>query len=376
MSEGFSNSVFERAQEDPEEAVITRPVAETKGLQPEDVGVLVHLLLLPVSVQATGKDLAAGMRALGWKMSIDRFEVIAKRLTKAGHLLRKSVYNPETKRPEWRYKAYRNPANNPQYVEAGTAALSQVSGGIGENPVSEPPSPSETGENPVSPGQSRNRVFPGSGAESGKTRFPSDDVSAGQSRNRGKPGFASPPPHPPEEEDPPPPTPSSPSGTLPSQREEEAEFSPEEIRAAERFLQRMRRWQAGRATARRCAPRLLRAMRDQGWPRLAEMDDALLALLEAEVLKNTGGALSWEKCLPGWIDDLRLFELVQPRVKGDGPGREMCRKPGHGGGAFPADDCGECRREARAGREGPSRIDTAALIKKLHDGRDGGRDGR
>ncbi|WP_138905739.1 hypothetical protein, partial [Streptomyces albidochromogenes] len=176
MTEEFGTSVFERALEDPEEAVVTRPVAEAQGLQPEDLGVLVHLLLLPPTTQATGKTLAAGMRALGWKMSIDRFEVIAKRLTSAGHLLRRSVYNPKTKRPEWRYRAYRNPANNPQYIATGAVALSQVSGGIGENPVPERTCPGETGENPASPGQSQHRVLPGSGAESGKTRFPSGGV--------------------------------------------------------------------------------------------------------------------------------------------------------------------------------------------------------
>ncbi len=328
MTEEFRNSVFERALEDPEEAVITRPVAETDGLQPEDIGVLVHLLLLPLNTQATGKDLAAGMRErLGWKMSIDRFDVIAKRLTKAGHLLRKSVYNPETKRPEWRYRAYRNPANNPQYVETGAAALSQVSGEIGKNPVPDPTDPRETGENPVSPGQSRNRVFPGSAPEPGKTRFPSDDVPAGQSRNREIPGFASPPPHPPEEEvTPPPPTPSNPSTSLPSQREA-VEFSLEETVAAERFLQQMKRWQAGAATARKCAPRLLRVMRAQGWPALAGLDDEHLALLEGEIFKNTGGANSWTKCLPGWVDDLRLYDLARSRpvsAQGAGGREEPC----------------------------------------------------
>jgi hypothetical protein len=76
----------------------------------------------------------------------------------------------------------------------------------------------------------------------------------------------------------------------------------------------MQRWQAGRVTARRCAPRLLRAMRSQGWPRLAGMDDAHRHALEAEIFKNTGGATSWTKCLPGWVDDLRLYTVVRPRT--------------------------------------------------------------
>lgn len=322
----FGGSLFQRAQEAPDDVVITRGVAETQGLQPEDLGVLVFLLLLPPDAQGTAKDLAAGMRAQGWKMSIDRFEVIAKRLSKAGHLRRASVYNQNTGRPQWCYSAYRNPANNPEYVGAGTDALSQVSGEIGENPVPGPTGASGIGENPVSPGQGRNREIPGSGAESGKTRFPSEGVSAGQSRNPENPGFASPPPHPPEEED----SSSSPtllrdpSGSLPSQREEAGDFPQEETAAAERFLQQMKRWQAGAATARKCAPRLLRAMRAQGWPALPGLDEAHLALLEAEVLKNTRGAVSWTKCLPGWVDDLRLYDQVRQRSAQRAGDREPC----------------------------------------------------
>ncbi|WP_432021395.1 hypothetical protein [Streptomyces sp. 1222.5] len=368
----FGGALFQRAQEAPDDVVVTRPVAETPGLQPEDLGVLVHLLLLPPDAQGAAKDLAAGMRARGWKMSIDRFEVIAKRLTKAGHLLRESVYDPTTKRPQWRYSAYRNPANNPEYVGGGTNALSQVSGGIGKKPVSEPTGASETGENPVSPGQSRNRVFPSLEADSGKTRFPLEGVSAGQSRNRGIPGFTSSPPHPPEGEDSSSPNPlPDPARSLPSQREDEAgDVTQDETAAAERFLQEMKRWQAGAATARRCAPRLLRAMRAQGWPALSGLDDEHLVLLEAEIFKNTGGAVSWTKCLPGWVDDLRLYDRVKPRPRAEKLAA-MCRKPGHGGGAFPANDCPQCAVESRPKREGASRVDTAALISLLHSKRRG-----
>ncbi|WP_308294837.1 pentapeptide repeat-containing protein [Streptomyces sp. JJ66] len=145
-------------------------------------------------------------------------------------------------------------------------------------------------------------------------------------------GNAVPPPHPPEEEvkPPPPPTPSSTKGSLPSQREEaEAEFSSEETTAAARFLQGMERWQPGAATARKCAPRLLRAMREQGWPTLADMADAQRALLETEILKNTDRAKSWTRCLPGWVEDLRLYGKVSHAAGGSGEshgagGREMC----------------------------------------------------
>jgi hypothetical protein len=55
-------------------------------------------------------------------------------------------------------------------------------------------------------------------------------------------------------------------------------------------------------------------MRKQGWPSLVGMDGEQRALLEADVLKNTGGAASWTKCLPGWVEDLRRYALVRPQT--------------------------------------------------------------
>ncbi|RDD85081.1 hypothetical protein DVZ84_31570 [Streptomyces parvulus] len=76
----------------------------------------------------------------------------------------------------------------------------------------------------------------------------------------------------------------------------------------------MEQWQAGAATARSCAPKLLRTMREQSWPPLAGADAGYRTLLEAEVLKNTGGATSWTKCLPRWVCDLRRYALVRPQT--------------------------------------------------------------
>lgn len=322
MSE-FGGAAFERAAELPEEVVVGRAVAETRGLQPEDLGVLVHLLLLNPGELVSAKELAAGMRELGWKMSVDRFEVISKRLMQSGHLCRKPVYDEKTKRPQWRYWAYRNPANNPEYVQSGAGALAQVGAGIGDSPVSERPNGSGIGENPVSPGQGRNREIP----DFGKSPSSSGNVPAGQGRNREIPDSAAHPPHPPEEVDTSSPYPLTRTNRGgPSQKEEGPEFSSEEIRAAEGFLQQMQRWQAGGATARKQAPRLLQAMRKQAWPSFAELDDTQRLLLEAEIFRNTGGAKSWVRCLPGWIEDLRLYDRVRSRngaVQG-GESRERC----------------------------------------------------
>ena len=129
------------------------------------------------------------------------------------------------------------------------------------------------------------------------------------------------PPHPPEEEDSSSPYPlTRTSRSLPSQREEGPELSPEEIKAAQEFLQQMTQWQAGLSTARKCAPRLLRAMRTQGWPPITDMDDAQRLALEEEIFKNTSGAKAWVKCLPGWVDDLRRYRKPAPAAAADAEG--------------------------------------------------------
>ncbi|GHJ18881.1 hypothetical protein [Streptomyces albus] len=370
----FDNSVFERAWEPPEEVVLRRELVRTPGLQPEDVGVLSELLLrdprLPSTMEAIRKDLQ--MR-LGWKMGKDRYKAIAARLTRAGHMARIPAYDSATQRPTWVTRVYRNPANNEQYVDLGITASMQVGAEVRETRDPADGQPSESRETRVSAGQGRSAGNPRSGAEVRETRDPADDVFAGQGRKAGNPQLGAPPPHPPEGEDSSSPYPlTAPGGVLPSQREEEG-FTQEETAAAARFLQQMKRWQAGAATARKCAPRLLRAMRAQGWPALAALDEEHLGLLEAEILKNTGGAVSWSRCLPGWVDDLRLYERVKPRPRREQQQTaDVCRKPGHGGGAFLADDCGECRAEAgRVAREGASRVDTAALIGLLHSKRRG-----
>ncbi|MCX4665049.1 hypothetical protein [Streptomyces uncialis] len=309
-SEDFSSSTFEVAREAPDEVVLRRGIVHTQGLQPEDLGVLSALLLRDPALPATLGAIRADLVSMGWKMGKDRFTAVVARLKSVGHIAHVPAYNEETQRPTWVTRVYRNPANNRQYVDLGIAESSQVRGEMREtrNPADEP-SP-EGRETRIPPGQSRNAGNPPSEAESRETRNPANDVSAGQSRNAENPPSGSPPPHPPEEEDSSSPYPlTRPTGSLPSQQQEERapEFSADDLAAAANFLQRMQLWQAGRATARRCAPRLLRAMRVQGWPPLASMDGEQRAVLEADIFKNTGGATSWVKCLPGWVDDLCLY---------------------------------------------------------------------
>ncbi|WP_404974865.1 hypothetical protein [[Kitasatospora] papulosa] len=122
-----------------------------------------------------------------------------------------------------------------------------------------------------------------------------------------------PPPHPPEEV-----TTSSPyphadtdgSSSLPSQMGEGREFSPKEIHAAESFLQRMAApWNAGKATATKCAPLLLRVMAEEGWPSIFDVDKRVL---ERDITKDPRGITRHSQVLPGRIKDLSLYEAVAP----------------------------------------------------------------
>ncbi|WP_049658264.1 hypothetical protein [Kitasatospora sp. MY 5-36] len=307
----FGGTQIRRAWEPPEEVILQRAVVETAGLQPEDLGVLAALLLMDPRKPADAKTLAAELRAMGWKMSLDRFEVVAKRLTKAGHMSRESVYDPKTRRPAWVIEVYRNPANNRPYVAEGVNASSQVRAEIGENPAPTLGGPARTGENPISAGQNGIGENPGSG----KTRDRNGPVSAGQGRNQGFPTSGSNPPHPPEEV-----TTSSPSpltdttGRVPATpgEEEGRVFAPEETAAAVRLLQVLPQpWSVGRVKAKGIAPALLEAMFDQGWPRITELDDRARRLLVEQLTKNPGGIKNHGSVLErDRVPNLPLFEIV------------------------------------------------------------------
>ncbi|MET8276846.1 hypothetical protein [Streptomyces sp. NPDC005096] len=204
--------------------------------------------------------------------------------------------------PSWNPDAPKYPATADFTVFPQVSTTSGIAGsGIAGSEIA------QKGANNRSPQVSTTSGIAGSGiAGSGNAEaaFPQVSTTSG---NAGSP------PHPPEEEDSSSPYPlTRTKGPLPSQREEGREFTPEELAAARDFLQRMQRWQAGLSTARKCAPRLLRAMRMQGWPALTDMDGAQRLALEAEIFKNTGGAASWVKCLPGWVDDLCLYRKPTP----------------------------------------------------------------
>lgn len=316
----------------PDSVTMGRGVVLGDGLQPEDVGVLAWLRLRDPRRPATQEDLAREMQAHGWKMGKARFAAVFQRLKAAGHIKHSSEYNPATGRPEWRIEFFLNPANNDHYVNSGISAFPQVGAESLETGDSQTEQLFETPEIGVSRGQRESQVSGDSEGIPENRGFGRAYVAAGQGRNAENRVSGVHPPHPPEEVDTSSPYPlTRTNSAVPSPREEGPEFSPEEIRVAETLLQQMQRFPGGAATARKCAPRLLRVTRAQGWPALDAMDDEQRALLEAEIFRNTGGAKSWVKCLPGWIDDLRLYDRARSRSSAvqAADGREMC--PDHPG---------------------------------------------
>ncbi|MFH8797560.1 hypothetical protein [Streptomyces sp. NPDC017941] len=248
------------------------------------------------------------------------------RLLAAGYLRRTQMPHPTKpgRKGPVVYEVYDNPAWNPDWSPAsapGDEGNSKVKPQVATLPGTPEPA---FGEVDKTAGQTASRNAGRGNSGSGVPGSGNRRVPAGQNASRVPGSGIAPPPHPPEEEDSSSPYPlTRPAETLPSQREEEPEdFSREEITAAERFLQQTKRWQAGAATARKCALPMLRTMRAQGWPALSGLDDEHLALLEAEIFKNTGGATSWRSCLPRWVKDLRLYTQVRAGAAARTGGRE------------------------------------------------------
>ncbi|MEW1754102.1 hypothetical protein [Streptomyces angustmyceticus] len=134
------------------------------------------------------------------------------------------------------------------------------------------------------------------------------------------------PPHPPEEVDTSSPYPlkGAARNEHTSQREEEVGgFTEEDIQAASRFLQMMKKpWNAGRVTAMKCAPQLLEAMRDQGWPSIRGMSELDRRLLERDLTKNPDGITRHSQVLPKRIADLSLYAAVALPARKAAPGAQ------------------------------------------------------
>ncbi|MDX2567506.1 hypothetical protein [Streptomyces scabiei] len=312
----FSGSRVRRAWEPPEEVIVSRAVAHSPILQPEDYGVLIRLLLRDPGLPSTMKDLVREFQASGWKMGETRLAAIFKRLKKAGHVKHAPVYNPATGRPEWMVEVYRNPANNEQYVNQGAAASLQVRAETEVSTGSNAQSGSGTVENGVSAGQSETVETSVSNAEPWIPGSRNSTVSPGQSRNRGNLGFGfTPPTPPPEEVETSSPSPhTGASASHPSQTEGEEgraaqQIDPALIASAAEFLSDLPdRWACGRKTVRDLSPLLAEVISEQGW----EIGPQLLV----QLTQNPGGIRNFPATLKSRIEDLPRFRRAAARQAG------------------------------------------------------------
>ncbi|MFI6530196.1 hypothetical protein [Streptomyces uncialis] len=345
-----------------------RSMVEARGMQPEDVGVLAALLLRDPGRPATAKAMAADLRELGWKMSLDRFQKVVERLTAAGHMHRESVFNPASGRPEWVSRVYRNPANNAGYATRGSVASSQVSGGIGENPIPGLEGWSELGENPISPGQSDIGENPMSLPESGFPRFRDQAVSAGQQRNQEIPDSASSPPHTPPGGlvNPPtvPPRSTTPGSgadavaggntmrTAPNTNPAAAgDVSEAELKAAGEFLEMLPgRWACGPQDVAKYAALVAEAVRRRGWP----LNDEFEQWLTADERSIRG---AYPRVIPARLKNLPRHAAWSRRPEahaGSGPGRGAVEDPCPQHPHRSAAACVPCRSSLDDGDQAPA----------------------
>ncbi|MFD8597495.1 hypothetical protein ACFV1L_21075 [Kitasatospora sp. NPDC059646] len=320
----FASASVQRAWEPPEEVVVPYALAYSPGLQPEDYGVLIRLLLRDPGQPSGMLALSAEFQATGWKMGESRLRGVMSRLQRAGHVSHvRDGYDEKTKRPKWKFMVYRNPANNSAYVSRGTRgveASSQVRPMV-RNPTHASKRPgSETAISNVCAGQTDTAISNASKTHALESGALESNVCAVQADTL-KINVV---PHLQEEVTTSSPNPrSNPTGpTGVGAREEEMVFDPEETTAAVRLLQLLPApWTIGRPKAKSLAPALLEAMADQGWPRITTLDDRTRRLLVGQLTKNPGGIKNYGSILErDRIPNLPLAEIVLGFVPGQSTG--------------------------------------------------------
>ncbi|MFB7293566.1 hypothetical protein [Actinacidiphila glaucinigra] len=294
--EAFSSTAVVRAWEPPEEVVVSVALAHSEGLQPEDYGVLIRLLLRDPHQPSSVLALSEEFQESGWKMGEKRLREVMKRLKAAGHVQHLRQYNPATQRPEWQFHVYRNPANNAAYARQAAEAFPQVSP-IGQNSADRSLSgvsdPAETG---VCAGQPDRAEFGGSAPTWRNSADRNEGVSAGQADQAEFGGSELFPPHTPPGGlvNPPtlPPRPTTPgsvvaavaggdiprsaSNTTPAAAD--AGLTEAELSAAAEFLADLPgRWACGPQDVDKYAVLLAEAVKRQGWPLDAELERWLTA---------------------------------------------------------------------------------------------------
>ncbi|GAA1239976.1 hypothetical protein GCM10009665_33560 [Kitasatospora nipponensis] len=278
----FSQSTVQRAWETPEEVVIPFALAHSPGLQPEDYGVLIRLLLRDPDQPSGILVLAEEFRRSGWKMGASRLRGVLGRLKQAGHVSHeRDGYDESTDRPAWVFRVYRNPANNPAYVALGVEAAAQVrpSGRIPTHGGRE--AGSDASDSDICAGQADGALSDASQADGAVYDTSDSDICAAQTDGALSNTTLLHPPHPPGG-----------GGTTSPYRSHLARgqacvppqlrrgddlapawsppvdraLDPERIQAATDFLRRLPgRWAFGKLDAAKFAAELLTSAQDSGW---------------------------------------------------------------------------------------------------------------
>ncbi|MCC9311965.1 hypothetical protein LN042_33725 [Kitasatospora sp. RB6PN24] len=265
----FESSSIERAWERPEEVVVPYALAYSPHLQPEDYGVLIRLLLRDPEQPSGVLALAREFQASGWRMGASRLRGVLGRLQKAGHVSHeRDGYDQETSRPKWRFRVYRNPANNSAYVSRGTVAASQVSPTV-RNPTRRGAQVGSEGAiSNICASQADGAVFNTSGFDGAVSDTSETNMCSGQADGAVSNTSAPSPPHPPVVGTPPtPPLPAATAdvgmegrGTGFAGKTNPSEL-PQDLRAVLQFLMELPApYACGLRDARRFAPKLLEAL--------------------------------------------------------------------------------------------------------------------
>ncbi|MFJ2884089.1 hypothetical protein ACIPJN_38575 [Streptomyces sp. NPDC086796] len=320
--EAFGKTIVVRAWEPPEEVVVPFSLAHSEGMQPEDYGVLLRLLLRDPQRPSSVLALSEEFQASGWKMGEKRLREVMKRLKAAGHVQHLREYNPSTKRPEWQFRVFRNPANNAAYTRHGADSFSQVrpirrkTADRGSDAVSDP---AETG---VCAGQADPAEFGGSAPIRRNSADRNEDVFAGQADRAENGGSASSPPQTPPGGlvNPPtvPPRPTTPESVVAAgaggntmrtaqhynPATAEIAVTDAEIEAAGVFLANLPgRWACGAEDITKYARLLAEAAKRWGWP-LGEELEARLTDMTGTSQKIRG---HYPRVIPARLKRLPLY---------------------------------------------------------------------
>ncbi|MFE7412912.1 hypothetical protein [Streptomyces laurentii] len=343
--DAFGRSRIERGWEPPEEVVFRTDQLDPSALQPQDIGILYHLLVRDPELPCSVLVLAEELKAYGWKGLSDKpLRESLRRLIGAGHVERLKANDPETGQMVWLFRVYRNPANNPQ-VKAIRSDLPDGPNKRSAHPV----------DSTVSAGQTHPVDLTGWAAIRSDLPDGSHDVSAGQTHPVENAGWVVSPPTPPlggGNTTPYPHTrPAVPAGTGTREEGEDQahvpdKHTPARLAAAADFLRGLTGDVALNSKQRTTlAPLVLEAIDGDGWCLGPELLRALSVARDSAPVKNPASVVRSR------IENLRPYRASDAGTSAAAPAPDACPLHPH----RPAAACRPCQAGDADGAPDPSR---------------------